>query len=705
MYHQFLLITALALGGLWLTQDDSTMPDSRQARDASAPARIGLQEEKAPDTQGLKELDPDLPAEVRFTQADARRIEQWMAAQARPGAQVQEKGDSDQEEDPGDSEGKGLSASEAIKLLLSTQDDRDVTEDQAPDDQPDAERKPEFNIAQMTLSGVVHDSPPNVSLFGSDSTQMSLRDWLQRLAKARNDENIHAVALEIDFPQMSWAQASELADAVKRLDQVKPVHAHLVSARASDYLVASAARDVSLEPAGELMLVGLGAELTFLGETMEWIGIQPQMIQIGDYKGAAEPVTRSEPSEQLKGEYNKLLDGLYQQMVGQIARQRDLEAAAVRKAIDQGPLLGQEALKHKLVDQLVTRLTWREKVEKHLDTQDALPSWKEGFGKKEPQGLDLSNPFELLAMLTRGPSEPRTKDPTIAIIHADGMIVMGTSGESMFGGKHVGHKTLTEAFEQVRKDENIKAVIFRIDSPGGSALASELIYQAVEACSQKKPVIASVGSMAASGGYYVAMGADYILADPGAVVGSIGVVTGKLATKELLGKLKMHTWEITRGANAGLGFSRPWTAQELAKVKKHAQSVYDLFIKRVKQGRGEKIAKLTSVAGGRIFTAAQGRKLGMIDAMGGLREAVMVAQEWAGVERSHFIELPRPKTLADILSGSMGTRAPRPVGPESILLQRILQSNPGAAYWLDMMQLVETQRYLTALPYHLEIRR
>jgi protease-4 len=603
---------------------------------------------------------------------------------------------------------------EAAGVLLQAQEaaggqDADASrqEQDSPQADPAVQEAADYNVASIRLSGRVHSGPPGVSLLGKASAhEMSLRDWLQRLAKARNDDAVQAVALEIDFPEMDWAQATELADAVSRLDKVKPVYTYMVSGRSVDYLVASAGSHVSLEPAGELRIVGLGAELTFLGETMEWIGIEPQMVQIGDYKGAAEPATRTEPSEQLKSEYNKLLDGLYAQMVKQIADQRGLRPQAVRAAIDAGPLLASQALEHKLVDQLVTGLEWQDQVARHLCRPDQKVAWKQRYGQKKAQSIDLSNPFELLAMLTRGPSQPRTKDPTIAIIHAEGVITMGPSGESLFGGsKRLGHETMVDVFEQVRKDDNVKAVIFRIDSPGGSALASELIYQAASRCAKEKPVIASVGSMAASGGYYIAMGSDTILADPAAIVGSIGVISGKLATRQLLSKLKMHTWEITRGANAGLGFSRPWNARELAKIRKHARSVYDLFVKRVRQSRGQKLAPIDKVAQGRIFTARQGIDLGMVDRIGGLREAVLAAQERIGLDRTHFVELPRPQTLADLLSASTGARAPRIDPLQSVVLKRLLHRRTGIAYLLNLMDLINADRCLTALPYHLEIRR
>ena len=579
--------------------------------------------------------------------------------------------------------------------------DEPATEVPAAEEPAIEEPLPPTRIAHIRLSGRIHESPPGLSLFSS-SQGRTLEDWLRRLARARSAQGISAVALEIDFPSMSWAQAQELADGVRRLGAVKPVYAYLVSANTTSYLVASAAGNVTMEPTGRLMLVGLNSRVMFFRGTLDWLGIEPQFVQIGDYKGAAEPMTSTEPSEELIGEMDQLLDDLYEQLCRQIATQRNLSVDAVAVAIDDGPFSASSAQQHRLIDRQLTRHNWREQVTAAASVDDRSVTWLADFGAEREPELDLSNPFALLGMLTSGSSEPAVHDPTIAIVHVDGLILLGGSGEGFFGQKIAGARTLTRVLEDCRTDERIRGVVLRVNSPGGSALASELIYQAVSRCAEAKPVIVSVSSVAASGGYYVAVGGPTILADPAAVIGSIGVVTGKLALTGLLDQLGISTYEASRGANAGLMAGRPWTEREIEVIRASAQEVYDTFVQRVQTSRGEKITDLDAVAQGRVFTASRAVDLGLIDGVGTLNDAVGQAREAAGITSSHYITLPRPRSLLDALTGVTGVSALAP--QEMLLLQRLIAHQPGAAYILNLTELLAREPILTAMPMHITVR-
>lgn len=571
------------------------------------------------------------------------------------------------------------------------------------------------HVAHIMMKGMVLSSPPEFSLFAGQGQGTTLREWLQRLAKARNDDEIDAVALELGGVGLSWAQAQELADAVRRLNAVKPVYAHITAGGATQYLVGSAARELTMDPAGGLMITGLAAEMVFYRGTLDHIGVEPQLFQIGRYKGAAEPMTRTGPSEELKGEYGKILDDLYNQLCGQIASQRRLTIPHVRYAVDNGPFRGETAHEYKLVDKLVEKSDWKQHVVNTVTGKKKTTAmWHGGYGAKKPKSVDFSNPFALLGAIMGKKTDTSTKDPTVAIIHADGMIVSGSSGSSFFGDRMVGDKTLARCFGEAADDDNIKAVILRIDSPGGSALASEMIYQAVRRCAKKKPVIASIVNVGASGGYYIAVGAQTILADASAITGSIGVVGGKMATTKLMGKLGMSTFEITRGRNAGLWTSRPWNDREQQIVKEMMEHTYRQFTDRVREGRGRRIRDLDKVAQGRIFTARQAVKNGLIDKVGGLRDAVAAAQKAAKIQSSHIIVLPRPKTLADMLAGD-GTSASLPASAESMALRALLRQAPsaltvgrermrGMSYMLSLAELLATDCVLTAMPYHVNIK-
>lgn len=573
-------------------------------------------------------------------------------------------------------------------------------------------------IAYIRLAGEVPQSPPDFILL-EDSGPATLREWLNRLAAARNDATVAAVALEIDSPKIHLGQATELADAIRRLNEVKPVYTFVTGARIPQYLIASAGKEMAIDPAGELDITGIAAEMLFFRGTLDWLGIKPQMIQIGQYKGAAEPMENKEPSAQLKGEYNSLLDDLYSQICKQIGANRRMDLKRVQDAIDQGPFRAADAKRLGLVDQLVEKADWQKHVCEAMSSATMNSNallWAKDYGKKTAAALDVSNPFALFRMIFKGPPEAEIKSPTVAIIHAEGLITSGRSGEGLFSEHIAGAKTLIEDFKTVTNDDRVKAVVFRIDSPGGSALASELIFQAVKRCAKEKPVIVSISGMGASGGYYIASAGTEIYADSTAIVGSIGVITGKLAMADLFNKIGVSTYSFTRGKNAGLELSRPWDEREMAIVRTMAQSTYDDFVKRISDGRSKqflaKNTKVEDVAQGRIFTAQRAVENGLVDHVGGLREAVLAAQKAAKVDQSHFLILPRPKSILDILSGeddddqaSESLAKLLPSDHAAILRKLGLSSQTqGLGYLLKIAQLLGEEKVLMAMPQYLSIK-
>jgi protease-4 len=577
-------------------------------------------------------------------------------------------------------------------------------------------QKAKQTIAYIRLAGEVPQSPPDFVIM-EDTGPATLREWLNRLAAARTDANVAAVALEIDNPKIHLGQALEFADAIRRLNEVKPVYTFVTGGRIPQYIVASAGEEMAIDPSGDLDIDGIAAEMMFFRGTLDWLGITPQMIQIGKYKGAAEPMENKEPSPEFKEDFNSLLDDMYKQVCEQIAAHRHMTAKQVEDAIDQGPFRAADAKRLGLVDQLVEKADWQDHVRKAMENGGKEFSWTKDYGKKTSAALDFSNPFALLRELFKGPQEEEIESPTVAIIHAEGVITSGRSGEGQIFSEHTaGAKTLIEDFKEAAADDRIKAVVFRIDSPGGSALASELIFQAVKRCKDKKPVIVSISGMGASGGYYIASAGTEIYADSTAIVGSIGVITGKLALTDALAKIGVSTYAFTRGKNAGLELSRPWDEREMAIVRGMAQSTYDDFTKRVSDCRGKKIKKIEDVAQGRVFTAKTAVENGLVDHVGGLRDAVLAAQKAANTGPSHFLILPRSKSILDLLGGqddddSADERLAKLVGAsDPTVLKKLLASKTlaaqtrGLGYLLKVAQLLGDEKVLMAMPQYLSIK-
>ncbi len=397
-----------------------------------------------------------------------------------------------------------------------------------------------------------------------------------------------------------------------------------------------------------MLIPGVGLETMFAKGLLDKIGVQADYIQIGEYKGADETLTRTQASPELRGELNKLTEALYGQIVDGISENRRLSKEAVRQVIDEALLTGELAKQRGLVDHLVDVDGLRDLLAEKMGGKVDLVR---DYGAPKREAVDLSNPFALLSLLSRKPEV--SSKPAIALIHAEGVIVDGEGGDGLFSGA-VGSEDIRKAFRLAGRDEKVEAVVLRIDSPGGSALASEAMWQAARRFAEKKPLIVSIGSMAASGGYYLASAGDRIYADPTAIVGSIGVVGGKFVFQNLMQKIGVNSESFTRGRNAGLFSSnQPFDEQQRRMVTGWMRQTYEQFTQRVMSTREHKIKDIDQVARGRIFLAQQAKGLGMVDEIGGLQAAIAFAAKQANLKEGEYEVrvVPAPKTLADVLSG------------------------------------------------------
>ena len=330
-----------------------------------------------------------------------------------------------------------------------------------------------------------------------------------------------------------------------------------------------------------------------------------------------------------------------------------------------------------------------------------------GYGETKREDVDLSNPFSILATISKKPA-PTTK-PAIAIVYADGVIVDGEGEGSIFSSEdQVGSDSMRRAFRAALRDDNVKAIVLRINSPGGSALASEAIWQSVRHVAAKKPVIVSVGGMAASGGYYIACSGDTIFADPSAIVGSIGVVGGKLVMKDLFDKIGLGTETFKVGRNAGLySQTEPWDDRQRRLVRNMMQETYDLFTRRVMATRKDKIVDIDKVARGRIFLARDAKALGMVDEIGGLEQALAFTANKAHLKQGEYDirVLPAPKTLADYLGMGSGAEATLPIrpqitiAPDSLLHLLSPQDQQLIAQQVVMAQLLQRRPFVLMTPF------
>src|SRR5579883_1413257 len=574
--------------------------------------------------------------------------------------------------------------------------------------------KKTVSLAHIKLSGSLEEAPPSSDpLFGS--LKEHFKSKLDRIEKARKDANVQAIYLQLDGLSIGWGKLDELSRAIAEVRKSgKKVFAYLESGNTKDYLLALACDEICLPESDWLMLTGMRAEVSFYKNLFEKIGAQADMLQMGDFKAAAEPFMRNSMSKPARAQLTRVIDDYYENsLVERIVHARaskNFTAEQVKKLIDEGPYTARGALEAGLVDRLGYADDYRNQLKETLKKQHQADKFAflKDYGKEEKKDIDLSNPFAIFKLLATPVNSKSSSHSKIAVIYATGVITTGKSEEGLFGSETLGSTTMIKAIRQAEEDETVKAIVLRVDSPGGSALASDLIWNELKR--SKKPVIASMSDVAASGGYYISMAAQKIYAEPGTLTGSIGVVGGKLAIGGTLNKIGITTEIISRGANAGiLSSDKPFTDSERKAMTALMKDVYDQFLDkalagRKKAGRTMTREELVQLAGGRIWTGRQAKENGLIDELGTLGDAIEAARKLAKLpegKEPELLLLPKSKSFLDTLFEEMGdTRAPstrfRSLLRGAPELQRKLRGLDG------LFQLRGEPVWLT-LPYHIEI--
>jgi protease-4 len=447
------------------------------------------------------------------------------------------------------------------------------------------------------ISGSLQENPPQ-PIIGRKA--MPYPTLLLSLYRAAKDPYISDVALYISGPSLGFARAQELRDAIMQIRvSGKQVVCHLSNPGNLSYYVACAADRIIVPPVSQLNLIGLRAEMTFYAGTMEKIGVHADMVKIGAYKTAAEPFTRTSSSDENKEQMNRLLDNLYSQFVDGIAQGRELDKDSVRALIDRGPFTSEEALAAGLVDALY-----------YVDQVDSSMGYHSGIALAQYQKDTLAN--------YRWASRP-----VLAVVVAEGDI-NGDNGIDGLGSESgVTPGKMKRAFAQAVTDKRVKGIVFRIDSPGGDALASDDIFHTVLAASSTIPVTVSMGNDAASGGFYAAMPGRKLFASAGSITGSIGIFGGKPDLSNLYQKLNLGKELYTRGHFAGMMTNiRPFTEEERQKYYDQLNAFYGHFVDLVAGNRGLSRDSVDSLGRGRVWTGVEAIENGLIDQIGGLRSAL-----------------------------------------------------------------------------------
>ncbi len=504
-------------------------------------------------------------------------------------------------------------------------------------------------VLELDLSkGLVEHRPHDpVALLMTEDTP-TLRDVLDALKKGEKDERVKGLFANLSHVPLSPAHIQELRDAVvsfrksgKKAVAFADSFGELAPANGAYYL-ATAFDEIYMQPSGDVGLYGIAIESAFARELFDKVGIQPQFEKRHEYKSAPETFTETTHSPASR----EMEEALIRSIVGQIARGvaegRKLEPEKVRALIDAAPFVGQAAVEAGLVDGLLYR-------------DEVLEKQKQVWG-------DAHRLFAQRYLQRAG--RPYDDGEVIALVYGVGPVERGRGEASPLSDEgSMGSETVAAAIRKAAEDEAVKAIVFRVDSPGGSYVASDTIRREVQRAREKgKPVVVSMGSLAASGGYFVSMDAAKIVAQPATLTGSIGVFGGKFVTEGLWKKLGVNFEILKEGQNADfLSSDRPFSPEQREKLNGWLDRVYADFTQKAAKGRNMPLEKLEILAKGRVWTGEDAHRHGLVDALGGYEKALELAKEAAKIPADARVELrvyPRPKELGEALAEALGGGGP-----------------------------------------------
>lgn len=472
---------------------------------------------------------------------------------------------------------------------------------------------------------------------------LPLVELLRSLRRAADDERVAGVLLRFHGSPASWSHAIALRRAVEEVAQAgKPVLAWGESFDARSHLVASAASEIWLPRSGSVALLGLRTDQFYLRDLFDQLDLRPEVVRMGSHKSAGEMFTRDSMSPEQREQLEGWLGDLYAEIVGAIARGRSLSEDEVRALFDGGPHAAEAAIESRLVDRCGYRDELGERMETLAPTPGALAP---GPRRARTVSVALYHP---LAVSDPGWRPLLAELPRVAYVVANGSIHRGG------GARGIGSESFGKLLRQLGRDHAVRGVVLRVDSPGGDAVASDLLYREVELLAREKPVVVSMADVAASGGYYFSAAADWVFAEAGTVTGSIGVIGGKLDLSGLYRRLGIGRDAVETGPRAGLfSETRGFTPDERAALRREMDAIYRTFLDRVSTGRRLSLEVLEPLAQGKIWSGLRASALGLVDAVGGPLEALADVRRRAGLSdgEPHLLEIhPRLPLLPGLLS-------------------------------------------------------
>ncbi len=523
---------------------------------------------------------------------------------------------------------------------------------------PDLERG---SYVVFDLSTNITDAPPPVdlSIFGAKSDTLQLRTVTRALRAAAKDDRVAGVFITGDLTPAAfgsgYAALKEVRGALEDFRASgKPITGYLTYATTKSYYLASVASDLAIDPYGVILMPGLASEPMFFAGAFEKYGINVQVTRVGKYKSAVEPFTRREMSPENREEIQKLLNDIWAGLLADIGPSREITPEKIQATVDaEGLIRAPAAKEHKFVD----RIAYRDEI------YDALKAKTGRAGSTEPfKQIKLVDYAKIAKDIADAPKVEGGAAPVlgrsgrIAVVYAEGEIV---DGEGEVG--EVGGSKFSRELRKLRQDDNVKAIVLRVNSPGGSASASEVIQREIRLIKKVKPIIVSMGTYAASGGYWISAYADRIYAEPTTITGSIGVFGIQFDVQKLANNFGVTFDSVKTGKYAdALTISRPNTPEEIAVLQRMVDWIYREFVGKVAEGRKLEPARVEEIAQGRVWSGTDAKAIGLVDELGGLNAAIAHAADKAGLGANYRLtEFPRQKELIEAIQDFLESASPR----------------------------------------------
>jgi protease-4 len=552
------------------------------------------------------------------------------------------------------------------------------------------------SVLTLRVAGALPDYTPDdpfKRFFGGpDQSRTGL---VSQFKKAKVVKRNKANLLDVNMSGVGWGKAEEIRDAIADFrSSGKPVYAYVEFGLNKEYYIATACDKIIVPPPGELFINGLAADVMFFRGSLDKLGIYPDIYQIGKYKSAGDMFTQKKMTDAHREYINELLTDLFDRYVNSIAQARHKTPDEVRALIDNAPYSAVKAKEAGLVDDVLYKDDVEKQFKKLLgykDTDQFVAVRGVDYRDVEPESLGLN------------------KGEKIAVIFATGEIGSGSSQNSPSGDQSIGSDTVAKALNDAAADKSLKAIVLRVDSPGGSGLASDIIWHAVEAANQKKPVVVSMSDVAASGGYYISASAAKIIAQPSTITGSIGVVAGKPVMRGFYDWLGISNEYVLRGKNAGMfRETEKFSDDERAKFEEWIKTTYyQDFVPKVAKGRNKDAQFIDSVGQGRVWTGGQAKDRGLVDEFGGLDKAIEVAKQLAKIPADKGVErviLPYPTTfLQELLSGG-GENSNTQIEQQRAMFAALPEDTRRALRYMQLMDRMKNGEMMLLMPFDIRIK-